>query len=304
MRPVIRVRAPGRVNLIGEHTDYAGGLVLPVAIDRYVTVVAERAPDVRLDGSPLVDAVVAELDALGRSAVGLAGRVESDVPQGAGLGSSAALEVAVAAALCEVAGFSLEPLALADACRRAEERAVGVPCGIMDQAAATLARAGHALFLDCGALEYEHIPLPEDIALIAIDSGVRRRLGESAYARRRAEVEAGHPKRLRHVESENERVLGAVEALRRGDAVELGRILLEGHRSLRDDFGVSLRELDAIVERAMSAGALGARLTGAGFGGCVLALTAAERAEAVARGVGGVRAWVVVSADGIAEASA
>jgi galactokinase len=302
---MVQVRAPGRVNLIGEHTDYAGGLVLPAAIDRAVTVTGVRARTIRLtsdreaepveleaDGSSeaagwgrYVSAVAAELDTLGRPAIGLAGRVGSDLPSGIGLASSAALEVAVALALCEVARFALEPLELAEACRRAEERAVGVPCGIMDQAASLLARAGHALLLDCSTLEHRHVPTPAGLALIVIHSGVERTLESSAYAQRRAEVEAGDERRLRHVRSENERVRGAVVALEADDRAALGRLFRASHDSLRDDFEVSTPELDLLVELAYEEGAIAARLTGAGFGGAILALAAGRDTEVLGVGV-------------------
>jgi galactokinase len=291
---VIRVSAPGRVNLIGEHTDYVGGLVLPVAIDRFATVTGHLAETFRVE-SELAAAVAAELGL----DVGFEGRIESTIPAGAGLASSAAVEVAVAGALCEAAGVRFEPLELAEHCRRAEERATGVPCGLMDQAAAVLGRMGHALLLDCGDLRYEHVELPE-VELVVLDSGVRRRLEDGRYAQRRAEVEAGEPARVRHVETENARVRAAVDALRSGDLPELGRILVAGHESLRDDFEVSLPELDALVGAAVAAGAYGARLTGAGFGGCVLALAAPERAQAVAAVA---PSWIVDSTDGIAAGS-
>ena len=289
---MIEVSAPGRVNLIGEHTDYAGGFVLPVAIDRYVNVTGERADAIRLN-TPLAPVVAEELGL----DVGFDGKISSTVPRGAGLASSAALGVAVAGALCTVAEARPEPLELAEACRRAEERSTGVPCGIMDQAASVLARVGHALFLDCGSLVHEHVPLPDDVTLVVLDSKVRRSLGDGRYAQRRSEVEAGEPRRVRHVESENGRVQAAVEALHDGDLERLGQILLEGHRSLRDDFEVSIPALDALVEAAVSAGAYGARLTGAGFGGCVLALAPPERADEVAAAA---PSWVVNSADGLA----
>jgi galactokinase len=228
--------------------------------------------------------------------VGFEGTIESTVPSGAGLSSSAAVEVAIAGALSAAAGVRPGALELAEACRRAEEKASGVPCGIMDQAASVLGRAGHALLLDCGALVYEHVPLPDELVLVVLDSGVRRSLGDGRYADRRREVEAGEPKRIRHVESENGRVHESVDALRDGDLERLGRILLEGHRSLRDDFEVSIAELDELVERAVTAGAFGARLTGAGFGGCVLALASPTTSEAVAAVAPG---WTVTSADGL-----
>ena len=186
--------------------------MLPVALDLGVSVVGEPGEEIELASDRFdadegwrryVAAVAAELGAT----AGFRGRIVSDLPAGAGLSSSAALEVAVALALCSADGRELERLELAELCRRAEERAVGVPCGLMDQASALLARAGHALLLDCGTREYRHVEFPADLELLVVDSGRRRRLHESAYAERRAEVEAGDPRRLRHVHSESERVL-------------------------------------------------------------------------------------------------
>jgi galactokinase len=159
----VSCRAPGRVNLIGEHTDYSGGLVLPVAIQLGITLTYEPAEEIALEapgGERYIAAVERELADLGRPQIGLVGAVDSDLPQGAGLGSSGALEVVVALALCAVAEFDVEPLELALACQRAERRAVGVPTGILDQAASLLGRAGHALLLDCGSLEYRWVGLP------------------------------------------------------------------------------------------------------------------------------------------------
>jgi galactokinase len=288
---LLRAVAPGRVNLIGEHTDYAGGRVLPVPIDRYVVVAGEVSPRVELESERFpsddgwrrrVAAVAQELGALGRPPVGLSGTIGGDLPAGAGLGSSGALGVAVARALCRVADFDLPALDLVLACRRAEERATGVPCGILDQAASALGRAGHALYLDCGALEYRQVALPPGIAILVVDSGVRRRVADTPYAERRRELEAGHPRRVRHVETENQRVHDAVEALERDDRLALGRLFEASQRSLRDDFEVSTRDLDLAVERALAAGAFAARLTGAGFGGSVLALVDVEQTDAAA----------------------
>jgi galactokinase len=286
-------RAPGRVNLIGEHTDYSGGLVLPVAIPLGISVIGEPAGEaVELESDRFaadegwlrfVGAVAAELEAAGRPAVGFRGRVVADLPAAAGLSSSAALEVAVALALCDAAGFRVDRLELADLCRRAEERAVGVPCGLMDPAASLLTRAGHALLLDCGTLEYRHVPFPSDLELLVVDSGSPRRLQESGYARRRAEVEAGDPRRLRHVRSENERVREVVAALEAGDHDTLGRAFAASHASLRDDFEVSTPRLDALVEAALAAGAPAARMTGAGFGGSIVAVVEAGAGEDIGR---------------------
>jgi galactokinase len=289
------VRVPGRVNLIGEHTDYSGGLALPIAIQLGITLSFEPSARLELD-SPLAAAVERELAALGRPVVGLRGSVDADLPQGAGLGSSGAFEVAVALALCEVAGFELEPLEVAQACRRAEHRATGVPSGLLDQAASLLGRAGSALLLDSGTLEHRWVPLPEDVAIVVLDSGKRRALEHSGYGERRRELEAGEPRRVRHVRTENERVHETVAALERGDLAALGPIFAAGHASLRDDYEVSTPALDALVKAALSAGAFAARMTGGGFGGCVVALAAPERAEVV--GQVGAQGWVVRPSDG------
>jgi galactokinase len=284
------VHAPGRVNLIGEHTDYSGGLALPIAIELGITLSFEPSDRLELS-SPLAAAVDEELRALGRPAVGLRGSVDTDLPQGAGLGSSGAFEVAVALALCEVSGFELEPLQIARACQRAERPATGVPSGILDQTASLLGRAGHALLLDCSTLEHRWVALPDDVAIVVLDSGERRALEHSGYGDRRRELEAGEPRRVRHVETENERVRETVAALERSDVTALGPLFAASHASLRDDYEVSTPTVDALVAAALSAGAFAARLTGAGFGGCVVALTARDSAEVV-RQVG-VQGWVV-----------
>ena len=325
--------APGRVNLIGEHTDYTGGLVLPAALELGIRIEAVAGGDrislasdqldgtveLAADGSPgggagwgrYVGAVAAELAELGRPPVGLSGRIHSTLPIGAGLSSSAALEVGVAVALCAVADFALEPVALALAAQRAEHKAVGVPCGIMDQAASVLGRAGHAILLDTGSLEHRPVPLPREVALVIVDSGVRRRLEDSGYALRRRELEqalqALHGRRpgdvtepeaaalaaaakldpllrrrLRHVVTENARVREVVAVLAEEpvDAVRLGELFREGHESLRRDFEVSTPELDLLVDLAYDAGALAARMTGGGFGGSIVALVEQRRARA------------------------
>jgi galactokinase len=238
-----------------------------------VTVHA-TARETRVDGdvAEIAAAVEHELAQLGRPAVGIVAEVESTIPPGVGLSSSAALEVGIALALCLAADFELPRLELARACQRAELRATGVPCGILDQAACVLGADGAAILLDCGTLEHRTVPIPAGAAFVVLDSGVRRALADTAYAQRRAELEAGDPRRLRHVESENARVLAFATALERGDLAACGRLMLESHSSLRDDYDVSIPELDALVERALGDGALGARLMGGGFGGSVLAL--------------------------------
>jgi galactokinase len=292
--------APGRVNLIGEHTDYSGGLVLPVAIQLGITLTCEPADEIALEapgGGRYVTAVAAELAELGRPDVGIRGHVESDLPQGAGLGSSGALEVVVALALCAVADFPLEPFELVRACQRAERRAVGVPSGILDQAASLLGREGSALLLDCGTLEHRWIPWPDDVAILVIDSGERHAHEGSGYGDRRAELEAGHPARVRHARTENERVRVAVDALERGDVETLGPLFAASHASLRDDYEVSTPALDRLVERALEAGAFAARMTGGGFGGSIVALAERDRAAEVLGGIDA-RGWIVHPAGG------
>jgi len=305
--------APGRVNLIGEYTDLVGGLVLPVAIDLGTTLVCERAEQLELRSADeragwlrYVDAVVHELDALGRPSVAIRGTLTSTLPIGAGLSSSAALEVVVGCALCAIAGFEVEPLELAQALRRAEHAAVGVPSGIMDQAASLLGRAGTALLLDTGSLRYEYVPIPPELVLVVVDSGVARTLAGSGYAERKRELEAGDPRRLRHVESENERVLAVAEALRRDDRTALGALFRAGHESLRDDLEVTTPELDRLVELARANGAIAARMTGGGFGGAIVALVeraAADRfaADVVAAYGARGRAFLTSAADGARE---
>jgi len=318
-------RAPGRVNLIGDHTDYNEGFVLPLAIDLECSVQATRRPDavvhvtsldvgleveVAADGSTepsevepawggYVAGVVRTLADRGRSPVGLEAIVSSTVPLGAGLSSSAALEVALALALCDAAGLQLPTLELARACQEAELVATGVPVGIMDQLASLAGRRGHALLIDCRSLAVEPIPLPAGLTVVIVHSGVSRTLVGSAYAERRrtcelvaarlglrtlreatAEQVADEP-RARHVVSENARVLEAARALSAGATDELGPLLAASHASLRDDFEVSTPALDALVEELVEAGAIGARLTGAGFGGCVVGLASRDKAETI-----------------------
>ena len=327
--------APGRVNLIGEHTDYNDGFVLPVAIDRRCTATLARRDDDVLrcwsvqhgEGLALrVGDVSATTTsgwsgyalgvawALQQSGVDVPGAdllIDSNVPSGAGLSSSAALECSVGLGLLELAGVEVDPVALARAAQRAECEVVGAPVGIMDQMASVLGRAGHALFLDCRSLETRHVPLhleEHGLRLLVIDTRVTHAHASGGYAaRRRAceqaaallgvaalrdstpeQVEAAaqvlgeeRTRRARHVVSENLRVLDAVRALDSGDIWQLAGLMAASHASLRDDFEVSVPELDVAVEAAVAAGALGARMTGGGFGGSAVALVPAEAVEGV-----------------------
>ena len=328
--------APGRVNLIGEHTDYNEGHVLPLAIDRTVAVAAapggHRIRAVSLDFDErdefaprgversseggwrdYVRGAAWALAEAGHAVGGADLAVTGDVPLGAGLSSSAALTVAVVGALAAAGELGLGPGEVAEIARRAENGFVGVQCGIMDQLAAVHGRADAALLIDCRSLEVEALPLPAGVAVVVVDSAVRRSLGESPYNRRRREcAEAAAAlgvgalrdvtvdelerrrgelpdvlyRRARHVVTEEARVLAAAEALRQSDIEALGGLLFESHESLRDDFEASCRELDLLVALASGAhGVLGARLTGAGFGGCTVNLVRRESLAAFEREV-------------------
>lgn len=304
--------APGRVNLIGDHTDHTGGLCLPMAVSMGTTVAGRRTgTDVFLVSSAQPDRAAVPVDVADPAAVeppwaryvagvvaelrprtGLRGEVRSDLPVGAGLSSSAALEVAVALAL----GFDGSSLDLARLCQRAEQVATGVPCGILDQLASVGGVEGHALLMDCHDLSLEPVPVPEDLDVVVVHSGQDRTLAGSAYAQRRAECEAAERqagplrtaspadvdgiedpvlrRRARHVVTENQRVRDAVDLLRAGDRRGLGEVFLASHRSLRDDFESSTRIVDATVDRLCAVpGVHGARMTGGGWGGCVVAVT-------------------------------
>jgi galactokinase len=331
-------KAPGRVNLIGEHTDYNEGFVLPVAIDRAVVAAFSARSDrqVRVyslgfdeeDGFPLdnierlegdvwsnyVRGVAAVLQEAGYRLTGVDMAIQGDVPIGAGLSSSAALEVAVLGALQHAAALPIDPRDQALLAQRAENEFVGVSCGVMDQMAAVMGRRDHALLIDCRSLETEAVPLnlsAHGLKIVVAHTGVKRALSDSAYNQRRQECsraaqalahvigarpvaalrdvtskdlaahEASLPeplaRRARHVVSENERVRKTVEALRRGDLTTLGQLLYASHQSLAGDYEVSSPELDLMVELASRLeGVVGARMTGAGFGGCTVNLVRQE----------------------------
>ena len=269
-------KAPGRVNLIGEHVDYLGGVVLPAAVDRYTEVVGAPDTEWRMKGD--IGGGLRYLRAIGEElgAKPQVVTVTSQVPPGAGISSSAALLVAIASGLRP----DLDGKEAALACQRAEQKATGVQVGVMDQFASALGRKGNALLLDCSTLEYELVPFPDEVAIAVIDSGEHRALASTPYNERRREAEAHEPKRMRHVNSEIARVHAFVDALRARDFVRMGTLLKESHQSLRDDFEVSTPNVDALVERADGIdGCYGARIMGAGFGGSLIALVDRDRVE-------------------------
>jgi galactokinase len=342
-QPATVVRAPGRVNLIGEHTDYNDGYVLPVAIDRSILMAAaprfdrrvvlhaldfeQRAEfsldDIQHDGqhpwSNYQRGVAFFLQERGFELAGINAVISGDIPVGSGLSSSAAVEVAAAYTWQVLSGFSLSRVELALLCQQAENEFVGMKCGIMDQFISALGQRDHALLIDCRTLEHEVVRLGagEDsprpsVTIVVCDTMKQRGLVDSEYNARRRECEEGVRllqkhlpgikalrdvssgqferyqgdlpevvrRRCRHVVYENERVLQSVGALREGDLVTFGRLMNESHVSLRDDYQVSCRELNVMVEAAWQVeGVYGSRLTGAGFGGCTVSLVAGEAVE-------------------------
>ena len=333
-----RAAAPGRVNLIGEHTDYNQGWVLPVAIDRYTAMAAapgvpgqirvrslamaeeccrslnQLHPPYRDPWMRYVQGVIAQYDRRGVRCPGLDVAVVSSVPPGGGLSSSAALELAAAHLLEVVTGQTLTPAERIQASVQAEREMAGVPCGIMDQTVVELAESGRALLLDCADQTVRSVPLGSQApALLVIHSGVSHSLAGGAFAQRRAECEQASAilkvntlrhvgpdqltrlkgeivvhQRATHVNSENERVRDAVAAIEQGRRGRLGVLIKASYRSLRDDYEVSCRELDLLVELATAErGVYGARMTGGGFGGCVIVLVETDHLEAVADSVSG-----------------
>jgi galactokinase len=352
--------APGRITLIGEHTDYQEGLVLPVAVDRSAVVALGRRDDgiarcrsLQLEGD--VSLPVAEIEpraaagwaspllgvlwALRRAGLEVAGVdvvVDSDVPIGGGMASSAALAVATALGVAQLSGAALTPIEVARRCQEGENAIAAAPTGIMDQLAVLQGRAGHAVLLDCRTLDTELVPLDlagNSLVLLVIDTGVRHTNSDAGYRSRRAQsseaaAALGLPslrdalgaqvdaqldgvlqRRARHVVSENARVLRVADLLHAGRLTDIGPVLDESHASLRDDYEVSCAELDLAAAAAVGAGALGSRMTGAGFGGCAIALTPADRVDEVAgavrtafaqRGLRTPAVFPVSSADGAA----
>lgn len=333
--PLAIARAPGRVNLIGEHVDYNDGWVLPAAIDRaaflaFSPLAAEELRVLALDLGERIALRLEELPApeaaaslptwarypagvawvlqqAGLKVTGLEGVVSSSVPVGAGLSSSAALEASFAIAWESLGGWSQDRMQLAQLCQKAENEYVGVHCGLMDQFASLHGKRGAALLLDCRSLSWEPVPLPHTVGIVIADTGVRRHLGSSAYNERRDQCEravrllsqrlpgiralrdvsvadfqayadllpAEIRARAQHVVYECQRTRSAAEGLRGGDLALVGRLINESHESLRDLYQVSGRELDAMVSCAQAIeGCYGARLTGAGFGGCTINLVA------------------------------
>ena len=335
--PEVVVRAPGRVNLIGEHTDYNQGFVLPAAINRYVEYAGRKRADrrVRVHSTDFHSSVVFDLDHIQPDLAetwsnyfrGVSKFLESaghrlpgadlafggDVPREAGLSSSAAVEMGAAALWSGLAGFRPQPVEIVKLTQRAENEFVGVPSGIMDQFVSALGRANHALFLDCRDLTFRHVPLRAGVNIVVCNSGVKRELAHSEYQIRvrqcreavtrlrntgiaiqslrdvepedlenaRQSLTEVLLKRARHVVTENQRVLRAVKALEAGDLEQFGTLMNLSHDSLRDDYEVSCRELDTLVELAWKQpGVFGARMTGGGFGGCTVNLVHEARCDA------------------------
>jgi galactokinase len=328
--PEFVVRAPGRVNLIGEHTDYNDGFVMPMAIDRATWIAARPRVDrivklymldfdtvheFNLDSFAKDDATQVEyvkgvawaLNGIGLTLNGWEGVVSGDVPIGAGLSSSASLELATAKAFNVVSGFAWDAAQMALASQKAENQWIGVNCGIMDQMISAAGIDGHALLIDCRSLDTYPSPLPEGTRVVILDSGTRRGLVDSAYNERRQQCEeaaryfgakalrdvtveqldaqAEHLapltyRRAKHVITENARTLAARDAMQAGNAARLGQLMYESHVSMRDDFEITTPALDALVEISRGhAGCFGARMTGGGFGGCGVALVRADAVE-------------------------
>jgi galactokinase len=330
------VRSPGRVNLIGEHTDYNDGFVLPMAIDRAIWIAAHPRTDrfVRVHSLDFDADTVFSLDDLKKEQgwaeylkgvayilqvdhhhlSGWDGAIMGDVPLGSGLSSSAAMELATARVFASINNLEWNAAYMARVGQRTENEWVGVNCGIMDQMASAVCKEGHALFLDCRSLEIQHVPLPNHVAIVVMDTSTRRGLVDSAYNERRSQCEEAARffqvkalrdvsldefvkrksglsevvmRRARHIVTENQRVLDAAQAMYENDVVRLGNLLNESHVSMRDDFEITNEALNQIVEAAqMQSSCYGARMTGGGFGGCAVALVDVEQTETFVNEVG------------------
>jgi galactokinase len=349
-RPRWMVAAPGRVNLIGEHTDYNDGFVLPMAIERYVVIAADRPAEnngqtddvtarlfstavngwarISISGritpgpvswSSYMQGVVAGCLAAGLAPGRFDAVVHADVPVGGGLSSSAALEVATATLVEAMTGRTIEPLAKALLCQKAEHEYAGMPCGIMDQFSSVMGRQDHLMLIDCRAQRAEMVPLRDpDVSVLIINTNVKHELTGGEYAQRRAQCESaagrlGVPalrdattaqleearnrlepveyRRARHVIGEIERTVEAARAVGQGDWTTVGRLMYASHASLRDDYEVSCAELDQLVELAASlgneSGVIGSRMTGGGFGGCTVSLVRTDALERVVPAISG-----------------
>ena len=336
--------SPGRVNLIGEHTDYNGGYVFPCALSfgtyllvrkndkrlvRFATANFDHRGELKLDepfekeGKSWINYPVGVLNEFRKKAKEIEGvdlLYSGDIPNGAGLSSSASIEMVTAFAMNEIFGFGFDRMELVKISQSAENNFVGVNCGIMDQFASGMGAADHALFLNCDTLDYERVPLKlEGMKIVIANTNKRRGLADSKYNERRAQCESAvealrtekkirhlsdlsleefnrlshlisdetERRRARHVITENNRTLGAIEALNQGDVLTFGQLMNQSHDSLRDDYEVTGRELDTLVEEARKIeGTIGSRMTGAGFGGCTVSIVKEEQVESFIRDVG------------------
>lgn len=338
--PIRCVKAPGRINLIGEHTDYNNGFVLPVAIDRFIFMAGRKRNDKKIviysvnkdekvetglnelslqNNSQWANYLLGVCSLLKKEAKNKLHGVEifftGDIPMEKGLSSSAALEVATCYLLCLLFNIKMDPVKMAKICQKAENEFVGMPCGIMDQFICLLGKEGKALLLDCLNLHYDYVPIgSSDVNIMIIDSGVKRKLTASAYKQRRNECETAVEllkkfipklnslrdlslgefqeyknilpevlrKRVKHVVSENKRVNKSISFLKKGELKEFGKLMYESHVSLRDDYEVSCKELDVLVEIAKKCrGVIGSRMTGAGFGGSTVTLAETKSGEEI-----------------------
>ena len=331
-QPVALSRSPGRVNLIGEHVDYQGGFVMPIALDRYLKMAARpiEEPEIRLwsssvDRPPLcvpieglqplrgddswanyVLGVAAQYIGQGSEIVGFEAVIDGDLPLGAGLSSSAALESVAALTIEQLNGLKRSPSERALLCQAAEHQFAGVPCGIMDQLIVNEGVAGHALMIDCENLSLTPVPLPDELSVVIVNSGVRHALADGEYKKRRTDCESASEilgiqslrhailpmvtesrsqlgdrlfRRAHHIVTENARVKAFSKALSDGDFPSISRLMADSHTSLRDDYEVSCSEIDTLVRLASDLGAVGTRMTGGGFGGSTINLVHRTKAN-------------------------